>query len=855
MFTAKVKAVLSGDTLVLVPCKSVQVPAPERLLTLSYVRGDDSFESKDQLRRLVIGRDIKFSVDNKSASGREFGDVSLPDIKSLAAHLLEIGTVKLKNSDDSDRYYELEEIETNAKKQEKGLWNPNHKSPESIAFTDVPDILKTYPFVVDKVISGDRVIGTLIVDSDHHLAGPFLLGGIRAPRTDDPNVKKTALQAAHFVESKLLTTSANLTATLIGESQNGVPIVMVTHPSGNSIHEKLLEQGLAEIVDWQSPLVGSQTMSTLRKAELTAKAAGRGIFQQVTATKATPVATSTVALTAVNTVNNVVVARIISGDTFVLRLPNGTESTVQLASIRAPKLNDPDEFQKALSAGVREYVRKILVGKTVSVTVDAIKPANNGYEERPLVTIKSGGRDFSEHLVERGMVKVIRHSKSTTNERSANWDKLIELEANKPADAAELKKLAASVSPRVVDASESAVKSKAFLNGFKLKGRIGGYHVDFVPSGNRLKLYNPREGTKLTLILGGLTNERSEAALQFTTQRLLQHNVEFDVYDADKVGGFIGNVYAGSKTPFQSILLAQGLVKLHDLILSNPHAAELTKIQEEAKAAKRGIWKDYVEPVAAPVQQLSNLSLQKPVFLDVEVSDVSFNGVVSFHRAIDAGKFDEFKKKFQEYHNNVPVAAQLVSLGPVKLEKMPKSGDYVSAKFSDNGKYYRARVVSVDRASGKIEVQHLDFGNVDRVTLLSLRVLPSQFSLNTIPAFAHTTTLQNLLLPPQKPRDFLTDAVYVLDELTYEKKLVLSALPGTTTEYESIVYDAEKSLTDAEYTINKDLVSQGWAVVDTKNVRPQVKEYVEEMVQAQKEAKEAHIGCWEFGDVQYEDEE
>ena len=66
LFVAKVKNVLSGDTVVLVPSKTAQFPAPERVLTLSYVRANDSFAAKEYLRNLLIGKEIKFKVNYKN---------------------------------------------------------------------------------------------------------------------------------------------------------------------------------------------------------------------------------------------------------------------------------------------------------------------------------------------------------------------------------------------------------------------------------------------------------------------------------------------------------------------------------------------------------------------------------------------------------------------------------------------------------------------------------------------------------------------------------------------------------------------------------------------------------------------
>jgi staphylococcal nuclease domain-containing protein 1 len=67
-FIANVKSVLSGDTLVLA---SPNNPAAERTLSLAFVSaprlskdGDEpfAFQSREFLRNLVVGKQVKFSV-------------------------------------------------------------------------------------------------------------------------------------------------------------------------------------------------------------------------------------------------------------------------------------------------------------------------------------------------------------------------------------------------------------------------------------------------------------------------------------------------------------------------------------------------------------------------------------------------------------------------------------------------------------------------------------------------------------------------------------------------------------------------------------------------------------------------
>lgn len=895
ILAAKVKNVLSGDTVVLVPTKTTQFPVPERTLTLQYVRGD-SFEAKEFLRKLVIGKEIKFQVLFKMpTTGKEFGDIKAPIFSSLIEYLLQHGMVKLKDNirveDDLEVEFvdQLRKLELEAQNKKIGIWAPKFQEPEIVPLSDeIIEKSQKRPLdtIVEKVISGDRIIGRVMVNKNQHVLQPLLLAGIKTPRTDDPSpsVVKVAQQAKQFVEDRLLTSKDNIKVTIIGKNQAGLPLVLVEHPSGNSIHEKLLENGFAEVVDWQSTLIGSSIMSGLRKAEQTAKALGKGQFASVSVGTSTgaSVASKTVSSKTLRpgiTVDNVVISKVINGDTFNVRLPSAEEITVQLASLRSPRPNDTTVtsnslHQQALVQMAREYSRNLTIGKSASMYIDGHRPANEqlGLDARFLVSFKINNKDVSEQIVSHGFATVIKHNKQTAGERSMNWDKLVELEDEQKKlgkrgvffSGGDITKIL-TIGSRVVNASENVQKAKTFFNGFLKKGRISGFYVEFVSGVNRVKLYNPKEGTKLTLILGGLSNSNSQEAgaegLEYMNRKYLQRNVEFDIYDTDKIGGFIGNLYSNAQAlkPVQVEILSNGLARIHDLAVnSNKFAGDLEKAEEAARVAHKGIWKDYDEEKAekeaneasAKMQQL-NLEAAKPKFFDIEIVDISRSQVLSYH-LIDAeisAKFAQFKKDFNDFHSQNPSASANSPDLPVNLTKGPKKNELVSAKFAENGKYYRARVLNFDKASNKYEVKHVDFGNVDKVTLSEMRALPKKFGIDVIKPFAHTMKLQNITLPPTQPNDYLTEAIYVLEDLTFDKKLVLSGLPSTTpgVEYDGILYDSEKSL-NLSYTINKELVSEGYGIVDSK-APTHLKSYVDELEVLEKKAKSERVGCWELGDI------
>lgn len=889
--SAKVKNVLSGDTVVLVPTKTAQFPIAERILTLQHVRGD-TFEAKEYLRQLMIGKEVKFEVGFKvPTTGKEFGDILSPVFSSLIEHLLLKGLVKLndnfriQNEDEADRIEDLKTLEAEAQKKQLGIWAAKFSDPEVVPLTeDIISKSQSTPLtaIVEKVISGDRVIARILVSKQKHVELPLLLAGIKAPRTDETgDSQKVALQAKQYLEDRLLTSKVNVKVKIIGENQTGVPLALVEHPTGNNIHEKLLENGFAEVVDWQSGLIGSAIMSQLRKAEQAAKALGKGVFQSLAGTKpaggVAKLAISSKTLRPGLTVENVTVSKIINGDTFNVQLPLGEEITVQLASLRGPRPNDSTvttnrAYQQALVQMAREYARNLAIGKSATLYIDGFREANKelGLDSRFVVSLKIGNKDVSESIVSNGFATVIKHNKQTAGERSLNWDRLVEIEEEQKKlgkkgvffSGPDISKIL-TVSPRIVNASESYGKAKAFFNGFSKKGRIGGYYIEYVSSVNKVKLYYPKEGTRLTLILGGLSNEKSTnntEGLDFLNKKYLQRGVEFEVYEQDKTGCFIGNLYANPQSikTVQEEILENGLSTTFSFgIYANRRSAELLAAEEAGKVARKGVWKHFnaseaQKDVDSTAEQLEKTNLNaKPQFFDIEIVDIDASGILSYHitRAEVSSSFAKFKEEFNTFHlQNASASTTSVDL-PVNLTAAPKKNALVSAKFAENGKYYRARVLNFDRSTQQYEVKHVDFGNIDAVPLTSLRVLPKKFGLDVLKPFAHTCKLQNITLPPTQPRDYLSEALEVLEDLTYDNKVVLSGLPSATpgVEFDAILYD-EISMVDSTYTINKALVEKGYGIVEP-NAPIRFKDYIDLVLGAQAKAKADRLGCWEFGDI------
>jgi len=107
MMKAVVKQVLSGDTIVL-RGRATNGPPPERQLSLAYVsaprlgRKDEkgeayAWESREYLRKLIVGKEVSFKVQYTTKNGREFGQVVLGLDQDVTQILVSLGLVKLRD--------------------------------------------------------------------------------------------------------------------------------------------------------------------------------------------------------------------------------------------------------------------------------------------------------------------------------------------------------------------------------------------------------------------------------------------------------------------------------------------------------------------------------------------------------------------------------------------------------------------------------------------------------------------------------------------------------------------------------------------------------------------------------------
>jgi staphylococcal nuclease domain-containing protein 1 len=804
-------------------------------------------------------------------SGREYGTAVLQDGTELPDASIRAGWVKVR--EDAGRKEESEEIlekleklrnlETQAKDEGKGLHAGTGGVIEVQNDLGGPEFMtewkgKTVDGIIERVISGDRLLVRLLLKDKKHWQVMTLIAGIRTPSTERVNASNGQTQPAEefgnearaFVEQRLLQRQVKIK--IVGASPQGQLVATILHPRGN-IAEFLLQEGLARCNDFHSTMLGGD-MAALRAAEKQAQEARRRLHKGYVA-KATDSKES-----------DAIVTKIIGADTIIVRNKAGAEKRISLSSVRGPRAGEASEAPFRDEA--KEFLRKKLIGKHVRISVDGTKAATEEFEARDVATVTQGGKNIGLQLVQEGYCTVIRHRKDDTD-RAPNYDELLAAQETAKEEKKGIWSGKAPKTKQYVDMSESVQKAKIQLSTLSRQRKVPGI-VDFCKSGSRFTILIPREGVKLTLVLAGVRAPRAgrtpqekgepfgQEALDLANRRCNQRDCEIDVHDIDKVGGFIGDLYVNRES-FAKILVEEGLASVHQYSAEKSgNATELLAAQKRAKEARKGMWHDWdpsqdaeEEEEATPADSAdASITIEKKPedYRNIIITNIDANGrikVQEIGKGTDA--LEALMEQFRQFHLNPTNSAT--------IKDAPKAGDYVAAQFSEDGEWYRARIRSNDRAAKVAEVVYIDYGNSEKQPWSKLRPLNQpQFTVQKLKAQAQDTQLSFVQLPAAP--DYLSDAINYLYELTEGKRLVGSFDYVDTKEglsYLTIFDPKAEGANKATESINRKMVLEGHALVARKLKaweRSKVFEPVlRNLKEAEAEAKEARRGVWEYGDI------
>lgn len=831
-----------------------------------------AFQSREFLRELLVGKVIQFqTLYTVPNSQREYGKIKLPSFEvTLPEISVQEGWSRVreeagKRSDDTEETVAMLErlraLEDHARTEGKGVWAATDGRIDiTYELADGKSLVdewkdKHLEAIVERVLTGDRLVLRLLVDPEEHLQVVVVVGGVRAPATKrtgadgkEQPAEPYGEEAQQFVESRLL--QRKVQVALLGVTPQGQLIATVLHPNGN-IAKFLLESGLARCHDHHSPLLGAE-MANFRRAEKVAKDGRKGLFTGLVASKGPAGGAAE---------QDYIVGRVLNADTLFLRNKAGQEKKISLSSIRQPKPSDPN--QAPFAADAKEFLRKKIIGKHVKVTINGKKPATEGYEQRDVATVVLGNTNIALALVQTGYASVIRH-RQDDDDRSPEYDDLLIAEAEAQKDGKGMWSLKPPKVKQYQDYSESVQKAKMEVSILQRQKRVPAI-VDFVKSGSRFTVLVPRENAKLTLVLSGIRAPRSarnpgdasepfgNEAHELANRRCMQRDVEIDVETIDKVGGFIGTLYV-NKENFTKVLLEEGFATVHAYSAEQSgNATEYFAAEQRAKEARKGLWHDWdpskeaeeeEEEAANSSAVEAETTSRRKDYRDVIVTYVDPATARVKLQQIGTGTsaLTELMSAFRSFHLNKANEKPLP--GP------PKAGDFVAAKFTEDGEWYRAKVRRNDREKQQAEVVYIDFGNSEVLPWSRLRPLSQpQFSTQTLRPQAVDAVLSFLQFPVSP--DYLQDAVAFLEEQTYNRELVANVdyvAPEGTLHVTLLDPSDSKNL---DQSINSEIAREGLAMIPRKLKAWEraASETLSNLRALEDEAKQERRGMWEYGDL------
>uniref|UniRef100_A0A8C7TE52 Staphylococcal nuclease domain-containing protein n=1 Tax=Oncorhynchus mykiss TaxID=8022 RepID=A0A8C7TE52_ONCMY len=829
-------------------------PPPERQINLSNIRTgalarrapqsqpdqkdtpDEpyAFQAREFLRKMLIGKEVCFTVEVKTALGREYGMVYLgrdTTGENIAESLVNEGLATVRregirgNNPDQARLCDLED---QAKASKKGMWT---EGGGTNTVRDLKYIIenprnfvdsmhqKPVNAVIEHVRDGSVVRALLL--PDYYLV-TVMLSGVKCPTfkreadgTESP--EPFAAEAKFFTESRLLQRDVQI---ILESCPNQVILGTVLHPNGN-ITELLLKEGFARCVDW-SMAVYTQGAEKLRAGEKSAKERKVRIWKDYVAPTAN-----------MDQKDRQFVAKVmqvVNADAVVVKLNSGEYKTIHLSSIRPPRIEgenkDKDKrfrpiYDIPYMFEAREFMRKKIIGKKVNVTVDYIRAATSSSEtstipafaERTCATVTIGGINIAEALVSKGFATVIRY-RQDDDQRSSHYDELLAAEARAIKNGKGLHSKKEVPIHRVADISGETQKAKQFLPFLQRAGRSEAV-VEYVFSGSRLKLYMPKETCLITFLLAGIECPRgsrnmpggmqvaepfSDEAMAFTKELVLQREVEVEVESMDKAGNFIGWLHIEGVN-LSVALVENALSKVHFTAERSSYYKTLVSGEEASRLRK-----DKVSPQ-----------------FDMETGVCVWGGVCGGGRERTANYrvvyVTEITDTMHFYTQDVETGTQLENLmetmraeiaaqPPVEGSYAARRGDYCIANFSADGEWYRARVEKV-QSPAKVHVFYIDYGNREIVPSTRLAVIPPAFSIRTLAAQATEYTFAYIQVPQDE--DARADVVDSLVRDIQNTQCLLNVEhSGVTCPHVTLQF------ADSKDDVGLSLVKEGMVMVDVR---------------------------------------
>lgn len=233
-----------------------------------------------------------------------------------------------------------------------------------------------------------------------------------------------------------------------------------------------------------------------------------------------------------------------------------------------------------------------------------------------------------------------------------------------------------------------------------------------------------------------------------------------------------------------------------------------------------------------------------PQYMDVVVTAVRETDPFSFSIQVledqSVAALEKLMSDFSLHHRNQANAA------PASFT--PRTGDLVSAKFTQDNVWYRAKVKRSSAMKKEATVYFIDYGNEETVPFSRLRPIDTKFK--SLPGQAKEARLSFVKLPP-RDSEYGAEAWRRFNDLAFERKLVANIDQKDNLLHLRLIDPTDPQAAENPLAcLNADLLREGLATID-KSCRylqayPQV---LKTLQKATEGAKIDRLGMFEFGDV------
>lgn len=235
-------------------------------------------------------------------------------------------------------------------------------------------------------------------------------------------------------------------------------------------------------------------------------------------------------------------------------------------------------------------------------------------------------------------------------------------------------------------------------------------------------------------------------------------------------------------------------------------------LEYEAKENKVGIWAEGLTLMTDAGRRPDEIETEEGERIKIEMTDIV--DATKFHvRILNNSSIEEIDNKMAEFdYENAG-----------DLEQPIKKGTLCAAKFEADNGWYRAKVLQPHK-DGVVEVQFMDYGNVEQVHQRDLKVLPQ--NLLGFPPQVSECTLA-YVKAPRIDRPYGKDAAQVLQEMALDRvtEAIVVGKRGVRTEL--LIFEEGKN--DWNKSINATLVDKALAciVIDRKQAPETISEWFE----------------------------